>query len=268
MRHYLLNIPGIGMLKLASWNVNSLNIRLQHILDWLESTQIDILALQETKLTDEKFPQGIFSELGYHVTFSGQKSYNGVATISRYPITEELKTVPDFSDPQRRVLATTIADLRLINLYVPNGSSVGSEKFIYKLNWLKSITVFIKQQMEIYPRLAVVGDFNIAPEDRDVHNPLDWVDCVLVSPPERQAFTELLALGLTDSFRNFPQEEKSFSWWDYRAASFRRNRGLRIDHILLSDELLSCCLHSKIDKVPRKWERPSDHAPVWIELSG
>lgn len=259
-------MQGNYMLKLASWNVNSIKIRLQHILDWMASTQIDVLALQETKLTDENFPRDVFSELGYHVVFSGQKSYNGVATISRYPISDVIKTIEDYSDPQRRILAATIEDVRIINLYVPNGSSLGSEKFVYKLNWLKNITAFIKQQMIVYPKLAVVGDFNIAPEDRDVHDPGEWLDCVLVSPPERQAFNDLLALGLTDSFRNFFQEEKTFSWWDYRAASFRRNRGLRIDHILLSNELLAQCSSSKIDHLPRQWDRPSDHAPVWVKL--
>lgn len=266
MRRLSLSMQGIYMLKLASWNVNSIKVRLQHILDWLESNEIDILALQETKLTDEHFPKDTFDELGYHVVFSGQKTYNGVATISRYPISDVIHTIADFSDPQRRILATTIDDVRVINLYVPNGSDLSSDKFVYKLNWLKNITIFIKQQMLLYPKVAVVGDFNIAPEDRDVHDPLEWVDCVLVSPQERQAFVDLLALGLTDSFRNFSEDEKAFSWWDYRAASFRRNRGLRIDHILLSEALLKQCTSSNIDTLPRQWERPSDHAPVWVTL--
>lgn len=254
------------MLKLASWNVNSLKIRLEHILTWLDTSAVDILALQETKLLDENFPQNVFSELGYHVVFAGQKSYNGMAIISRHPITDVLTDIPDLDDPQRRILVATIAGIRLINLYVPNGSEMASDKYLYKLDWLKKITVFIQQQMLLYPKLAVVGDFNIAPEDRDVHDPLEWQNCVLVSPLERQAFVDLLALGLTDSFRQFPQEEQCFTWWDYRAGGFRRNRGLRIDHILLSKELSSICKASKIDKAPRKWERPSDHAPVWVEL--
>lgn len=254
------------MFKLASWNVNSLKVRLDQVLDWLESSQIDVLAMQETKLIDENFPFSAFAERGYHVVFAGQKTYNGVAIVSRHPITEVMTDIPDFADPQRRILAVTVAGLRLINLYVPNGSELTSDKYQYKLNWLQKVTAFIQQQLRLYPKMAVVGDFNIAPEDRDVHDPAEWQGCVLVSPAERQAFTELLSLGLHDSFRNFEQEEKLFSWWDYRALGFRRNRGLRIDHVLLSHELNQLCRQSKIDKVPRKAERPSDHAPVWVEL--
>lgn len=254
------------MIKLASWNVNSLTIRLDQVLNWLETSDIDVLALQETKLVDERFPKDIFTERGYHVIYSGQKSYNGVAIISRYPITDVLMTIPNLEDPQRRILAATVHNFRLVNLYVPNGSTVDSDKYQYKLMWLQKISAFIKSELENFPKLAVVGDFNIAPEDRDVHDPVDWLGSVLVSPLERQAFQELLSLGLIDSFRHFPQEENSFSWWDYRAACFRRNRGLRIDHILLSEELKLLCRGSKIDKIPRKWERPSDHAPVWVEL--
>lgn len=254
------------MLKLASWNVNSLKIRLEQVLTWLESSKVDILAMQETKLLDENFPKDIFIERGYHVVYAGQKSYNGVAIVSRYPITDVITDIPGLDDPQRRILAVTIAGLRLINLYVPNGAELNSEKYNYKLMWLQKITAFVKQQLALYPKLTVVGDFNIAPEDRDVHDPAEWEGCVLVSPPERQAFRDILSLGLVDSFRNFPQEEKSFSWWDYRAAGFRRNRGLRIDHVLLSQELNALCKQSQIDITPRKWERPSDHAPVWVEL--
>lgn len=254
------------MLKLATWNVNSLKVRLEQVINWLKLTKVDILALQETKLTDEYFPTNIFSELNYHVVFTGQKSYNGVAIISRYPLEEISLGIPSFEDPQRRVLAATVSDLRLINLYVPNGSELGSEKYAYKLLWLQNTLSFIKEQLRLYPKLAVVGDFNIAPEDRDVHDPLEWENSVMVSLAERQAFSDLLALGLSDSFRNFEQEENLFSWWDYRAASFRRNRGLRIDHILLSEALNNCCLSSQIDSSPRKWPRPSDHAPVWVEL--
>ncbi|KTC87117.1 exodeoxyribonuclease III [Legionella brunensis] len=255
------------MLKIASWNVNSIKIRLEHVLNWLKSTELDILALQETKLVDELFPTNIFAELGYHVAFTGQKTYNGVAIISRHPITEIVSELPEFVDPQRRVLAATIAGIRLINLYVPNGSELTSDKYIYKLAWLEKTIAFIKQQLVLYPKLVVLGDFNIAPEDRDVHDPLEWQHGVMVSPAERKAFANLLALGLTDAFRNFPQEEQAFSWWDYRAGSFRRNRGLRIDHILLSNELNHLCTSSIIDKVPRKWERPSDHAPVLVEIT-
>lgn len=254
------------MFKLASWNVNSLKIRLEQVVEWLESSQVDVLALQETKLLDENFPAIAFTEKGYHVVYSGQKTYNGVAVISRYPISEVRTDIPDLDDPQRRILAVTVAGIRLINLYVPNGAELTSDKYQYKLNWLQKVHVFIQQQMRIYPKVAVVGDFNIAPEDRDVHDPLEWQGSVLVSPAERQAFATLLQLGLHDSFRNFEQVEKSFSWWDYRAAAFRRNRGLRIDHVLLSNELNDLCKQSCIDIEPRKAERPSDHAPVWVEI--
>ncbi|HHF7366709.1 TPA: exodeoxyribonuclease III [Legionella bozemanae] len=254
------------MLKLASWNVNSLKIRLEQVLEWFDSTQMDILAMQETKLLDENFPVTAFTEKGYHVAFSGQKTYNGVAVISRYPFSDVLTDIPDFDDPQRRILAVTVAGIRLINLYVPNGSELTSDKYQYKLNWLQKVTAFIQLQMSVFPHVAVVGDFNIAPEDRDVHDPAEWVGSVLVSPAEREAFTQLLQLGLHDSFRNFIQDEQVFSWWDYRAAAFRRNRGLRIDHILLSQTLNGLCRQSVIDKEPRKVERPSDHAPVWVEL--
>jgi exodeoxyribonuclease-3 len=253
--------------KLASWNVNSLKVRIDQVLEWLESSQVDVLALQETKLIDENFPAAAFIDRGYSVVYSGQKTYNGVAIVSRYPITDIVTDIPGLDDPQRRILAVTISGIRLINLYVPNGAELTSDKYPYKLNWLEKVTAFIKQQMSIYPKTAVVGDFNIAPEDRDVHDPAEWVGCVLVSPAERQAFADLLDLGLYDSFRNFEQEEKLFSWWDYRAAGFRRNRGLRIDHVLLSSDLNHLCLQSKIDKEPRKAERPSDHAPVWVELN-
>lgn len=254
------------MLKLASWNVNSLKIRLEQVLEWLDSTGVDVLALQETKLLDENFPATAFTDKGYFVIFSGQKTYNGVAVISRYPLSDIVTDVPGFEDPQRRILAVTVAGIRLINLYVPNGSELTSDKYQYKLNWLQQVTAFIQQQMSVFPNLAVVGDFNIAPEDRDVHDPVEWIGSVLVSPAEREAFTQLLYLGLHDSFRSFIQDEQVFSWWDYRAAAFRRNRGLRIDHVLLSTPLNALCKQSVIDKEPRKAERPSDHAPVWVEL--
>ena len=254
------------MLKLASWNVNSLKIRLDQVLEWLNSSQVDMLALQETKLTDENFPVHAFEAQGLHIIFSGQKTYNGVAIISKYPIENVVMDVPDLVDPQRRVLAATIAGVRLINLYVPNGSMVDSDKYQYKLMWLEKVTRFIKQQLNEYSNMAVVGDFNIAPEDKDVHSPEEWKDSVLVSPLERQAFSELMSLGLHDSYRHLNKEAQEFSWWDYRAAAFRRNRGLRIDHILLSDALTAHCLESKIDKEPRRAERPSDHTPVWVTL--
>lgn len=254
------------MLKLASWNVNSLKVRLEQVLAWIGSAQVDILALQETKLIDEHFPFQVFKDKGFYVVYAGQKTYNGVAIISRFPMTDIVTDIPGLDDPQRRILAVTVAGFRLINLYVPNGAEVESDKYHYKLDWLTKVQNYIAQQLKIYPRLAIVGDFNIAPEDRDVHAPEEWLGSVLVSPKERQAFADLLRLGLSDSFRLFQQEEQSFSWWDYRAAGFRRNRGLRIDHLLLSSELASQCRASAIDTVPRKDERPSDHAPVWVEL--
>ena len=236
------------MFKLASWNVNSLKVRLEQVLAWLDSSEVDILALQEIKMTDDQFPVEAFTSRGFHVVFSGQKTYNGVAIISRQPISDVVTDIPNLNDPQRRILAATIGDVRLINLYVPNGAAVGSDKYDYKLTWLPHVTEFIQQQLIQYPRMAVVGDFNIAPEDKDVHDPKEWEGCILVSPLERQALNKLLALGLHDSFRNFPQEEQQFSWWDYRAAGFRRNRGLRIDLILLSDALNADCKSSAIDK--------------------
>lgn len=254
------------MLKLASWNVNSLKIRLEQVLNWLDTTGVDILALQETKTIDENFPTAAFLDRGYHISFAGQKTFNGVAIISRFPQSEIITDIPDLDDPQRRILASTISGVRIINLYVPNGSEVNSDKYLYKLDWLEKVSAFITNEMRQHEHLAVVGDFNIAPEDCDVHDPEEWEGCVLVSPPEREAFFRLLSYGLQDSFRLFPQEEKQFSWWDYRAAGFRRNRGLRIDHVLLSKSLAECCLSSFIDKDARRAERPSDHAPVWVEL--
>lgn len=254
------------MFKLASWNVNSLKIRLDQVLEWLDCSKVDVLALQETKLMDEHFPIEAFTERGYQVIFSGQKTYNGVAIISRFPLSGIVTDIDGLEDPQRRILAATVGGIRVINLYVPNGAALTSEKYPYKLNWLAKVTAYIEQQLTLYPRLAVVGDFNIAPEDRDVHDPKEWEGNVLVSPAEREAFAGLLRLGLHDSFRNFEQEEQLYSWWDYRAGGFRRNRGLRIDHVLLSTELNAFCTGSLIDKEPRMSERPSDHAPVWVEL--
>ena len=227
------------MLKLASWNVNSLKVRLDQVLAWMDTAQIDVLALQETKLTDEQFPAQAFIDKGFQVVFSGQKTYNGVAIISKLPMDDAVLDFPDFVDAQRRILAVTIGDIRVINFYIPNGSEIGSDKYHYKLMWLAHATAFIKQQLKQYSRLAVVGDFNIAPDDKDVHDPKAWQGCVLVSPLERQAFAELLKLGLYDSFRYLTPNDSVFSWWDYRAAGFRRNAGLRIDHILLSKELMA-----------------------------
>lgn len=254
------------MFKLASWNVNSLKVRLPQVLHWLSTVDVDVLALQETKVIDEDFPVNAFHELGYHLAFSGQKTYNGVALVSRWPIDETVTSVPEFVDPQKRILAGTVCGLRIINLYVPNGAMVGSDKYDYKLGWLEKVTDFIRQQLSIYPHLAVVGDFNIAPEDKDVHEPALWQDCVLVSACEREAFASLLELGLKDSLRLKTSEGGIYSWWDYRQGAFRRNHGMRIDHVLLSEALSSYCIASQIDVEPRRDERPSDHAPVYVTL--
>ncbi|MEV4778239.1 exodeoxyribonuclease III [Burkholderia sp. LMU1-1-1.1] len=253
-------------MKLATWNVNSLNVRLPHVMNWLAENPTDVLCLQETKLTDDKFPASIIEAAGYHVVYSGQKTYNGVAIISKLPITDVVKNNPLFDDPQQRILAATIDGVRVVCAYVPNGQSVGSEKYEYKLGWLAAFHDWIKQEAALHPQLAVVGDYNIAPEDRDVHDPAAWEGLVHVSEKERAALTRLLDIGLTDSYRLFDQPEKSFSWWDYRGLGFRLNKGLRIDHILLSPALVARCSACVIDRAPRKLEQPSDHAPVIATL--
>lgn len=253
-------------MKLATWNVNSLNVRLPHVMNWLEENPTDVLCLQETKLTDDKFPANIIEAAGYHVVYSGQKTYNGVAIISKSPITDVVKNNPLLDDPQQRILAATIDGVRVICAYVPNGQSVGSEKYEYKMGWLSAFHDWIKQEAALHPQLAVVGDYNIAPEDRDVHDPAAWEGMVHVSEKERAALTRLLDIGLTDSYRLFEQPEKSFSWWDYRGLGFRLNKGLRIDHILLSPALVARCSACVIDRAPRKLEQPSDHAPVIATL--
>ena len=252
------------MTKLATWNVNSLRVRLEQVLDWVDSENIEILALQETKVIDADFPSDAFLNKGFHVTFSGEKTYNGVAIISREPITDVITDLPNYPDPQRRICAATIGNLRLINLYVPNGSDLMSEKYQYKLNWLQNVHEWLKEEIKCHENLAVVGDFNIAPTDDDVYDPSTWKDCVLVSEPERQAFNSFLELGLYDSFRKHNKDQKLYSWWDYRMRGFKRNLGLRIDHILTNKNLYEKCIDSKIDINPRGMERPSDHAPVWI----
>jgi len=252
--------------KIASWNVNSLKVRLPHVLQWLESESPDVLAIQETKTTDENFPEAAIKEAGYHVSFIGQKTYNGVTTICKLPIETIATALPDYDDVQKRVLAVKTQGVTVLNLYVPNGSEVGSEKFHYKLEWFSKLQPFIKQLQAENERLIILGDFNIAPEDRDVHAPEEWEGCNLVSEPERDELNKIFASGFSDCFRSFDQPEKSFSWWDYRAAGFRRNRGLRIDLILASDSLAKRCRASYIDKEPRKLERPSDHTPVVAEF--
>jgi exodeoxyribonuclease-3 len=254
-------------MKLASWNVNSLKVRLPHVLDWLEQQQPDILGLQETKTIDENFPVAAIEEAGYHVAFAGQKTYNGVAVISKTPAKDIITDLPGIEDPQRRVLGATIGDVRFLNLYVPNGQEVGSEKYAYKLDWLDKLARYVEAQLAAHENVVVVGDFNIAPDDRDVHDPEAWHERILCSTPEREALQRLLDLGLSDTFRLFEQEEKLFSWWDYRAAGFRRNLGLRIDLVLSSPAMTERCSASYIDKEPRKLERPSDHAPAVAEFS-
>jgi len=254
------------MLNIASWNVNSLKVRLPQVLDWFESSDTDVLALQETKVTDENFPAEAFLEKGYHIAYIGQKTYNGVAVISKHPIEDVVDALPDFVDEQKRFLAVTIKGIRVVNVYVPNGAAVDTDKYVYKLAWLDALNQFLQTELQKHSKLLVLGDFNIAPEDRDVHDPKAWEGSVLVSAPERKALSDLLALGLTDSFRLFEQEEESYSWWDYRQANFRRNRGLRIDLILISEALNALCQASTINVEPRKNERPSDHTPVKISL--
>ncbi len=254
-------------MKIATWNVNSMNVRLPHVVEWLQAHDPDVLVLQEIKQLTEKFPTDALQEIGYRSIASGQKTYNGVAVISKNPATDPVTDFPDFDDPQRRVLATTIDDVRVVDLYVPNGSEVGSEKYAYKLDWLASLHRFLEAEMKKYENVVVLGDFNIAPADADVYDPEKWGEDILCSPPEREALRKLLDLGLTDVFRNFEQAESTFSWWDYRAAGFRRNAGLRIDLILTSDAMTQRCTASYVDKEPRGWERPSDHAPVVAEFT-
>jgi exodeoxyribonuclease-3 len=254
-------------LKIATWNVNSLNVRLPHVVEWLGAASPDVLVMQEIKQVTEAFPADTFKELGYHSVASGQKTYNGVAIASKSSPADHLLDIPGLEDPQRRVLATTIDDVRVINLYVPNGSSVGSEKYEYKLAWLAALRDFLQVELAKHPKLVVLGDFNIAPDDRDVYDPVKWGDDILCSPPERAALKSLCELGLSDVFRKFDQPESCFSWWDYRAAAFRRNAGLRIDLILASNAMASACTMSTIDREPRTWERPSDHTPVIAEFA-
>ncbi len=253
-------------MKIATWNVNSLRVRLPQVLDWIGTEQPDILALQETKLTDELFPLEAFRALGYEAAFSGQPAYNGVAVLARQPLADVVTDIPGFEDHQRRVLAVTVGGLRVINLYVVNGEAVGSEKYDYKLAWLAAAHAWIRDELQRYPETVVLGDFNIAPDDRDVHDPEAWREKILCSTPEREALRRLLDLGLVDVFRRFEQPEKTFSWWDYRMNGFRRNLGLRIDLILASKPLAARCTAAGIDKVPRGWERPSDHAPAWADF--
>lgn len=254
-------------MKIATWNVNSLRVRLPQVLDWLAQSAPDILCLQETKVPDDDFPAAVLRDAGYHVAYAGQKTYNGVAIISRTPVTEVVTALPGVDSSQKRLLAVCSGTVRVVNVYVPNGEEVRSEKFTYKLGWLEALASFIRAELAAHGELVMLGDFNIAPEERDVHDPEAWRGQVLFSEPERSAFQRLAAMGLVDVFRKFEQPAMSFSWWDYRQGAFRRNRGLRIDHILCSPALADRCRACRIDVEPRRVERPSDHAPVMAEFN-
>ncbi len=254
-------------MKIASWNVNSLNVRLPHVLEWLKLFQPDVLVLQETKQDDSKFPQTDIEAAGYHVVFDGQKTYNGVAILSKTEMHDVQKGIPGFDDEQKRAIAATINGVRIIDLYVVNGQSVGSEKYDYKMRWFEAMHNWVQDELTRHEKLVVLGDFNIAPDDRDVHDPVVWnEDSILTSTQERAALQKLMALGLHDSYRLHTDEAGIFSWWDYRMAGFRRNLGLRIDLVLISEALKSSAIASGIEREPRTWERPSDHAPVWVEI--
>ena len=252
---------------IASWNVNSVRVRKEHVAAWLETHAPAVLGLQELKCRDEDFPAEAFKDLGYRCLTHGQKTYNGVALLTRDDVSEPVTGIPGLDDPQARAVAATVGDTRVVNLYVPNGKEVGHDHYHYKLRWLDALIEWLRTELERWPRLAVMGDFNIAPDDRDVHDPEEWRDKILCSEPERARLKTLEELGLKDSFRLFEQPEDKFSWWDYRAGGFRRNRGLRIDLVLLSAALAPDCQASEIDNAPRRLERPSDHAPVFARLS-
>jgi len=254
-------------MRVATWNVNSLKVRLPHLLDWIEAHRPDVVCLQETKVEDQNFPTAAVEAAGYRSGFSGQKTYNGVAILSRAPLADVQPGIPGFEDVQKRVITGTAGDIRIVCAYVPNGQAVGTEKYEYKLKWLRAFTEWLRNELAAQPKLVVLGDYNIAPEDRDVHDPKLWAGQVLCSEPERDAFRRLLELGLKDAFRLFDQPEKSFTWWDYRLNAFKRKLGLRIDHILLSSPLATACVSCRIDPEPRQLERPSDHAPVVAELA-
>ena len=254
-------------MRIATWNVNSLKVRLPHVLAWLESHGPDVLCLQEIKMEDEKFPADELHAAGYVHCCSGQKTYNGVALLSRHPATAIQAGIPGFEDEQRRVIAGTFGDVRVICVYCPNGESTTSDKYQYKLRWFAALRDWLAKELVQYPKLAILGDYNIAPEDRDVYDPAAWEGKVLFSEPEKAALKALNDLGLVDSFRLFEQPERSFTWWDYRMNMFKRKLGLRIDHILLSKPLAETCTACTVDTGPRAAERPSDHAPLYADLS-
>ena len=254
-------------MKIATWNVNSLRVRLPQLLEWLKDNPADVIGIQETKLTDEAFPGEEIFAAGWHWAHNGQKTYNGVALLARQPLDDVSRDLPGFADEQKRVIAATVGGVRVVNFYVPNGQAVGSDKYAYKLRWLEAARGYLAEELKAHPRLAVTGDYNIAPADEDVHDPAAWAGQVLCSEPERAAFRALLDLGLSDSFRLFPQAPQSFTWWDYRQAGFRRNLGLRIDHVLASAPLAQACRSCSIDVGPRRNDRPSDHTPLTAEFT-
>lgn len=254
-------------MKLATWNVNSLAVRLPQLLDWLAANPVDVLVLQETKLTDDKFPTLEIGAAGYQVQWFGQKTYNGVALLSRLPAQDVVKNIPGFADEQARVIAATVDGVRCVGAYFPNGQAPGSDKFAYKMGWLDALRSWLREELQRHPRLVLMGDFNIAPEDRDVHDPVAWAGQIHCTDEERAHFRALQELGLVDAFRLFEQAPKSWSWWDYRNLAFRKNQGLRIDHILVSEALKGAVTACSIDKLPRKNERPSDHAPVLVDIN-
>jgi exodeoxyribonuclease-3 len=254
-------------MKIASWNVNSLNVRLPHVERWCAEQQPDVLALQETKLEDAKFPVAALEAAGYHAAFSGQKTYNGVAILAKRPLTDVVHGIDGYDDPQKRILSATAGDIRIVNLYVVNGQAIGTEKYAYKLDWLAKVAGFLAEEIRRHPRLVVLGDFNIAPDHRDVHDPVACSEQVLCSTAERDALKRVLDTGLFDSFRLFNDGGGHYSWWDYRQGAFRRNLGLRIDLILASEALREHCRAGAIDSAPRKWERASDHTPVSLEIA-
>jgi len=254
-------------MKLATWNVNSLAVRLPQLLDWLAANPVDAMVLQETKLADDKFPRAEIEAAGYAVQFHGQKTYNGVALLSREPATDVVRNIPAFEDDHARVIAGTVAGVRCIGVYIPNGQAPDSDKFVYKMRWLDALREWVRAELAAHPQLALMGDYNIAPDDRDVYDPVGWFGQIHCTPQERDHFQQLVGLGMVDAFRLFEQPPKSWSWWDYRNLAFRKNQGLRIDHILVSPALQARVQSCAIDKLPRKNERPSDHAPVVVCLS-
>lgn len=263
--------PAMTTLKLTTWNVNSLNVRLPQVIRWLQDNPVDVLCLQELKIPDERFPVDAFQEIGYSSLWAGQKTYNGVALIARSEGRDVQRNIPGFDDPQQRILAATydtaIGPMRVISAYCPNGQDLESDKYSYKLAWYEALHDWLQKELLRYPHLAILGDYNIAPTDADVHDPAKWQNCILVSEPERAALRKLLDLGLHDAYRLFEQVGSPFTWWDYRRYAFRRDAGLRIDHALLSDTLKPLCIACEIDREPRTWEQPSDHTPVTAVLA-